>query len=131
MTATFDDVILQSQPAFYPDGADGAGTAGATWRWVLESPAGLDADWSGVVFACEILSPEDRSTVVLELGMTADVDNRITIAASAAETVALDATRIVVYPWRATATLTDDVVVMWTVDASEFTVFPSAADEGS
>lgn len=132
MTATFDDVILQSQPAFYADGTEGfSGTAGATWRWILESPAGLDADWAGVEFVCEILAPYDDDLVLLELEMTADEANRITFGATAEATIVLDRSTIQTYPWRATATKGADVVTLWTPAASTFTVFPATAEEGS
>lgn len=131
MTATFEDVILQSQPAFYRDGAVGAGTAGVTWRWLLESPEGADADWSDVVFVCEILSQTDDDLVLLELEMTSDEANRITIGASAATTIALDEPTIQTYPWRAYATRVDDVVAMWNAAASTFTVYPAGYVEGS
>jgi len=131
VTATWDDIVSQSQPAFYDDGAALSGTAGSTWRFVLESPAGADGDWSDVDFVCEILSQTDHDLVLLELTMTADEFNRITIEADAAATAILDRPTIQNYPWRATATKGTDVVTMWTAAPSAFTVFPSTATEGS
>lgn len=132
MTATFEDVILQSQPAFYPDGTEGAaGVAGMTWRWVLESPPGADADWTDVEFVCEILSQTDNDLVLLELEMVADEANRIMLGASAAATIILDRPTIQKYPWRAAATKGDDHMAMWTSPTSTFTVFPAGYVEGS
>lgn len=132
MTATFEDVILQSQPAFYPDGTKGAaGTAGMSWRWALESPLGLEADWTGVEFTCEILSRDDSNLVVLDLTMEADEANRIIVSATATQTEILDAPVIKNYPWRAFAVKGEDRVALWTAPTSEFTVFPSGYEEGS
>lgn len=133
MTATFEDVILQSQPAFYRDGAEGAGTVGKTWMWVLESPEGLDADWSGVDFECEILSPVDYESVVLVITLTADDDNRLTIYASAADTADAfaDLEQTTTYPWRAAASKGVDAIAMWVAANSEFTVYPDNLTEGS
>lgn len=131
MTATFEDVIQQSQPAFYKGGAVGNGTAGSSWRWVLESPTGQDADWTDVVFTCEILDQRDQRTVVLDLTMEADEDNRLIITCAPDVTITIDDDDIESYPWRATAVKGDDVVTLWVAAASTFTVFPSTDVEGS
>lgn len=131
MTATFDDVILQSQPAFYDGGAEGYGTAGMTWWWVLESPAGGDADWTDVDFECEILSQGDNDLVILEFDMTADEANRLTLRASADVTATLDRPNVETYHWRARAVKGSDKVAMWTAAASTFVVYPSGYVEGS